>query len=253
MILFAGSDDKVKKMPDSLRALAESVSKYAGDSLSKLEGGRRTSDQVKSSGQRHVDPRKQAPGSHQSMGGHESPSSHQAPSGHQLMGSHQSMGTRQSPGTHKTPTGQQSMGGQQYGDASLGSNRRSWGSEGHRQGENTVKDLDVTESKSKDYDYEYDYEDEEIEDLEETEEDDSDDSDSSDGPEYYYYYYYDYPDQGIDISHEIKPGQGQGQGQEGLQYEPLPTPLWQSGGETDSTVTGGQPEREKETEEKQDM
>jgi hypothetical protein len=144
------------------------------------------------------------------------------------------------------------MGVEQYGDASLGSNRRSWGSEGHRQGENTVKDLDVTESKSKDYDYEYDYEDEEIENLEQTEEDDGDVNESSDGPEYYYYYYYDYPDQGIDISHEIRPGQGQ----EGQQYEPLPTPLWQSGDERDSTVTGGQQdesEKEKGTEEKLDM
>ena len=93
--------------------------------------------------------------------------------------------------------------------------------------ENSLGNLESTESshteEEKDYDYEYDYEDEASDD------EDEDEEKSDEGPEYYYYYYYEYPDEGIDISHEMDAG-----AKEPI-YEPLPTPLWQKGKHINST------------------
>ena len=93
--------------------------------------------------------------------------------------------------------------------------------------ENSLGNLESTESshteEEKDYDYEYDYEDE-VSDNE-----DEDEEKIDEGPEYYYYYYYEYPDEGIDISHEMDAG-----AKEPI-YEPLPTPLWQKGKHINST------------------
>ena len=89
--------------------------------------------------------------------------------------------------------------------------------------QNSLGNLESAESshteEEKDYDYEYDYE-EEVSDNDKEEEDGEKSDDE--GPEYYYYYYYEYPDEGIDISHEMDA--------EPI-YEPLPTPLWQTGEE----------------------
>ena len=94
--------------------------------------------------------------------------------------------------------------------------------------ENSLGNLESTESShsegEKDYDYEYDYEDEASDD------EDEDEEKSDEGPEYYYYYYYEYPDEGIDISHEMDAGT-----KEPI-YEPLPTPLWQKGKHINSTA-----------------
>ena len=196
---FSGSDKKAKKVPDSLRAYAESVSQFKAAQKREQESQRRLS----------VDPSKRYQLNHLASeryelnrlaGGGRYPS--------QDYDFHNSV-RRSGSGLNGNDTMPDSV--EELSEIQ----------------ENSLGSLESTESshteEEKDYDYEYDYEDDEASDNEE-------DSEKSDeGPEYYYYYYYEYPDEGIDISHEMDAGASE------PIYEPLPTPLWQIGKHINST------------------
>ena len=196
---ISGSDKKAKKVPDSLRAYAESVSQFKAAQKREQESQRRLS----------VDPSERYELNHLASeryelnrlaGGGRYPS--------QDYDFHNSV-RRSGSGLNGNDTMPDSV--EELSEIQ----------------ENSLGSLESTESshteEEKDYDYEYDYEDDEASDNEE-------DSEKSDeGPEYYYYYYYEYPDEGIDISHEMDAGASE------PIYEPLPTPLWQIGKHINST------------------
>ena len=176
MIKISGSDKKAKKVPDSLRAYAESVSQFKAAQKREQQTERRLS----------VDQSERYEPNHLAGSGRYS---------YQDYNFHNSV-RRSGSGLNGNDT---------IPDSTKELNEIQ---------ENSLGNLESTESSNieaeKDYDYEYEYEDE-----------DEDEEKIDGGPEYYYYYYYEYPDEGIDISHEMDVG-----GAEPI-YEPLPTPLWQ--------------------------
>ena len=163
---FSGSDKKAKKVPDSLRAYAESVSQFKAAQKREQESQRRLS----------VDKSERYELNHLAGGG-------RYPS--QDYDFHNSV-RRSGSGLNGNDTMPDSV--EELSEIQ----------------ENSLGSLESTESshteEEKDYDYEYDYEDDEAADNEE------DSEKSDEGPEYYYYYYYEYPDEGIDISHEMDAG-----------------------------------------------
>ena len=188
---ISGSDKKAKKVPDSLRAYAESVSQLKAAQKREQQGKRRLSvDQSERYESNHLAGRGRNP--NQDYDFHNSVRR----SGSGLNGN------------NTMPDSVEKLNEIQ---------------------ENSLGNLENTESShtEEEKDYDYDYEADEVSDNDEGGEDSEE---SDEGPEYYYYYYYEYPDEGIDISHEMDAGT-----KEPI-YEPLPTPLWQKGKHINSTA-----------------
>ena len=193
---ISGSDKKAKKVPDSLRAYAESVSKFKAaqkreqQSLSEDQSGRYEPNHLAGSGRVPY----QGYNFHNSV----------RRSGSGLYGDNNT--TIPDSGDELNEIQQNSLG--------------------------NSFDTDTESSDTEEenyYDYDYDYEDDYEDEAAGNSGDDDEEEKSDEEPEYYYYYYYEYPDEGIDISHEMDGGE-----KEPI-YEPLPTPLWQKGKHINST------------------
>ena len=170
---ISGSDKKAKKVPDSLRAYAESVSKFKAaqkreqQSLSEDQSGRYEPNHLAGSGRVPY----QGYNFHNSV----------RRSGSGLYGDNST--TIPDSGDELNEIQQNSLGNSFDAD---------------------TESSDTEEENY--YDYDYDYEDDYEDEAAGNSGDDDEEEKSDEEPEYYYYYYYEYPDEGIDISHEMDGG-----------------------------------------------